>query len=195
METIFDPPFLTRVYPSPRTGAEVALHVKEVLLADYPHEYVKRRFDTAADIGNHLLCTDIRGMRAWRLEELDYSMEDRDTTPMEHPWMEVWEIGTTNQIAVLDLVMYTGFYTEKTMDRFEKFVDLIMPLIKDHAAVIMAASGGGVSVDVRQIDKVELRRVAESVLDFNAVHFGFERQRAEALRGFLKSKTLWFGHC
>ena len=195
METIFDPPFLTRVYPSPRTAKEVTVHVKEMPLTDYPHKYAERQSDAAANIGNHLLCTDVRGSRAWSIKEHAYSMEEWDTIPVEHPWMEVWEIGTTNQIAVLDLVMYTGFYTDQTMDRFDKFVDLVMPLIKDHAAVIVSASGGGVSVKVRQIEKVELKRAAESVLDFNAVHFGFEMPRAQHLRQFLKTKTLWFGYC
>lgn len=195
MKTVFTAPFVTRIYPSPETGKEITVNVREVLLSDCPEKYVERQFEAARALGNHLLPTDIRGMRPWRVEEHTNAIEKFGTLPGEHPWMEIWEIGSTNQLAVLDLVRYTGFFTAQTMARFDRFCEIVTPLLQNAEALIKSASAGGASVKVQQISGTDLGKLAETVLDFNKEHFSFERPRSEVLRGFLKSKTLWFGCC
>lgn len=69
-------------------------------------------------------------------------MQEFGTIPTEHSWIEVWEIATTDRIGVLDVIMYTGFYSDATMGRFDESAGLVKPLIQDHGALIMGANEG-----------------------------------------------------
>ncbi len=195
VKTVLNQPYVTRIYPSPRTGEEISVRVKEVALVDSPDDYVERRFASAVDLGLHLLPTDIRGSRAWSVEENTASVAEFGKIPREHPWMEIWEIETTNQIAVLDLIMFTEFYTDRTMSRFEVFSRLVLPLIEKNGAVIRAASGSGVRLVVNGIGEAEWRGAAGQALNFNGEFFSVERPRAELLKMWRQTKTLWFGYC
>ena len=45
MRSIFQMPYVTRTYPSPRTGEEVKVKVKEILVSDFPDRFAKAQFD------------------------------------------------------------------------------------------------------------------------------------------------------
>lgn len=195
MEAIFTPPFTTRNYPSPRTGEETTVHVKEMLLTSFPVEFVEQQFDIAWKRGHHLMATDIHGTRAWTSPEIKRCTEEFGNLPREHPWMEVWEILTKDQVAVLDLVMFTDFYTDKAMDRFEEFARLALPLIEDYGAVIKRACAGGVLLHASRIGDDEWQTIADKVLAFNEKHFTVERPRSAVLKSWRGSRTLCYGHC
>jgi hypothetical protein len=195
MQLILTPPFATRVYPSPRTGQEITVHATEIPMTDSPDAFVARRFDAATDLGHHLLATDIRGSRPWTSREIEQCVEEFGQSPREHPWVEVWEIMTRNQLAVLDLIMFTNFYSDQTMKRFEEFADLTLPMIENYGAFFRQANLIGVEVDISRAGDVDRASAAGTALKFNMKPFTMEQSRTALLRKWSASGRILFGHC
>ena len=188
-------PYVTRVYPCPTTGQEITVNVKELLLSDEPAKFAETHFDQAWTVGCHLLPTDIRGGRAWGAEELPRCVEQFGDLPKEHCWMEVWEIHTQNQLAVLDLVKFTGFYSAQTMQRFEEFSAIAVPLLESCEGRIRKASSAGIALSIPRVEDGRWYDAADDALIFNAKHFSIEQSRSTILKDWYSSKTVWFGFC
>ena len=195
LNSVLKPPFATRVYPSPRTGKAITVNVKEMPLLDFPEDFVDENFGLVWDRGHHLIATDIRGCRPWTARDIEECAKQFGNIPREQPWTEVWEILSQDQVAALDLIMFTGFYSDQSMDRFEKFAELALPLIKHHNAIIKKASYGGVCLAVNEMGSEDWKEIAESVMAFNEKFFTREISRPSALLSWKRSKTLWFGYC
>ncbi|MFM8469822.1 MAG: hypothetical protein ACKODH_07615 [Limisphaerales bacterium] len=188
-------PYVQRVYPSPKTEQEITVNVKEFRLTDEPVKFAQTHFDQAWTGGCHLLPTDIRGGRAWGAEEAPLCVEQFGDLPREHCWMEVWEIRTQNQLAVLDLVKFTGFYSAQTMERFDEFSVIATPLLDSCGGRIRRASSAGVALSIPQVEDGRWYDAAADALGFNAKHLSIEQPRSTILKDWYSTKTVWFGFC
>lgn len=188
-------PYVKRVYPSPKTGQVITVNVKEISLGDEPAKFAESHFDESWASGCHLLPTDIRGGRAWSANELADCVTQFDECPKEHCWMEVWEIHTRDQLAVMDLVKFTGFYSAQTMERFDEFSVIAMPLLDGCGGRIRRASSAGVALSIPRVEDGRWFDAADDVLEFNAKHFSIELPRSSILKDWHSSKTVWFGSC
>ena len=109
--------------------------------------------------------------------------------------MELWEVHTQDQLIVLDLVMFTQFYSEGPQARFREFSTLVTPLLSKGLARIQRACRGGVVLNLMRADDGTWYELSEVALQFNAKHFTMEQPRATVLKHWRKSKTILFGCC
>jgi hypothetical protein len=195
MNPVFKGTFNRRQYPSPRLGRYMEAFVQEMPVTSRPHDFVSEKTVEAFNSGCSLFATDMGGMRPWRIEE---SVKIRIAFEYqgEMAWVDVWQIDTIEPEGVLDALKYTGFYDDKTMDRFDAFESIALPLMTRYSGYVTSSSGGGVSVHLRTAPSAsDWKLIADSVWEFNKRYFTCELSRTSHVRHWRKSTSLWFGHC
>jgi len=191
MKHVFQQPYVLRIYPSPSTGTEIQVYVKEVLLIDYPANFVNKHGAKINDSGGALFSTDIRGMRQWDIEEFDSGIPTN-----EHPWQELWYIKRANTEIILDIIKYTEFYDHSKKDIYEEFRLIACRLDSAFGLRFLQACLGNVTVQLQnKPDKQSWEAIIDEMYSFNNKHFSTEESKESLSKRSRKGLLLFYGHC
>jgi len=196
MKALFNGTYNRRRYPSPHLGRYVEAFVKEIPHEELPADFVKGNTMHAIKAGCSLFTADTGGFRPWRASEHLQMVEAGFELLQEFTWIDVWQIDTAEPSGVLDILKYTEFFGEATMDRFDEFVTIARPLMEKYAGYVTQSCGGGVSISFASSPSLaEWKGISEAVWSFNKKYFTIELPRSGHIKSWRETSGVWFGHC
>lgn len=132
-------------------------------------------------------------MRAWSIDEMFSGVSAGKELPEENPWMEVWEIESTDQRHILDLAPYTGFAPVKERELFQKFHEIMEPIISKYSGAFEEISNVGSIFRLSDPkDRYFWSEIVGPVYDFNKEFRAGDASRKETLEAMAERNSILF---